>query len=148
MSELSVPTPSQAVDPAEYKKVAEQYWFRCATDIAFFAREFLPHLLTSSVPKFHLEMYQLLSREQRLVMAAPRGFAKSTLSTVIYPIWLAACGSRKKDICVVSASEGLAIEMMRRVKRELEGNKKLLAMAAYPFRYKGSLFLQIRCINW
>jgi phage terminase large subunit-like protein len=125
MTELSVPTPSQAVDPAEYKRVTEAYWMRCATDIAFFAREFLPHLLTSSVPKFHLEMYQLLSKEQRLVMAAPRGFAKSTLSTVIYPIWLAACGSRKKDICVVSASEGLAIEMMRRVKRELEGNKKL-----------------------
>lgn len=109
----------------ERKRVAEEYWFRSATDISFFAREFLPHLLTSDVPEFHREMYSLLAKEQRLVMAAPRGFAKSTISSVIYPIWLACVGVKKKDVCIVSASETLAIEMMRRVKRELEGNKKI-----------------------
>lgn len=118
-------TPENPDKQNKVKKVAEEYWFRCATDIAYFAREFLPHLLTNSVPEFHLEIYGLLKNEQRLVMAAPRGFAKSTLTTVIYPVWLAAVGCLRKDVCVVSASEGLAIEMMRRVKRELEGNKRL-----------------------
>lgn len=114
------------VELLERKKVAEEYWWKAATDVSFFAKEFLPHLLTSDVPDFHLEMYKLLPKEKRLVMAAPRGFAKSTISSVIYPIWLACVGNPlKKDVCIVSASETLAIEMMRRIKRELEGNKKI-----------------------
>lgn len=109
----------------ERKKAAEEYWFTACTDISFFAKEFLPHLLTSDIPDFHLEMYGLLPKEQRLVMAAPRGFAKSTISSVIYPIWLACNGVERKDVCIISASETLAVEMMRRVKRELDGNKKI-----------------------
>ena len=65
------------VDPVEYKRLREQYWFRCATDIAYFAQQFLPHLLTSHVPKFHLEIYKLLQGEQRLVMAAPREIGRA-----------------------------------------------------------------------
>lgn len=99
----------------------------CMRDLHFFAKNFLPNLLTSDVPEFHREMYGLLPNEKRLVMAAPRGFAKSTISSVIYPIWLACFGMRK-DVCIVSASETLAIEMMRRVKRELDHNEKIHAL--------------------
>jgi phage terminase large subunit-like protein len=98
------------------------------SDIVFFAKEFLPHMLTYEIPEFHKEMYGLLTTEQRLVMAAPRGFAKSTISSVIYPIFLACSGIRKKDVCIVSASETLAVEMLRRVKRELESNQKILQL--------------------
>lgn len=99
----------------------------CIQDIHFFAKHFLPNLLSSEVPEFHKEMYGLLKGEQRLVMAAPRGFAKSTISSVIYPIWIA-CFAMKKDVCIISASETLAVEMMRRVKRELETNEKIHAL--------------------
>lgn len=107
------------------KELVTQYVEKCFSDVYFFAEEFLPHLLTSDVPDFHKEIYKLLPANKRLVIAAPRGFAKSTLSTVIYPIWLGITG-RSKDLAVISASEGLAVEMLRKVKREFESNEKLI----------------------
>lgn len=50
----------------------------------------------------------------------------STISSVIYPVWLACRGNLRKDICVISASETLAKEMLRRIKRELESNAKII----------------------
>lgn len=95
------------------------------TDVQAFAEHFLSHLLSPGIPEFHSEIYKLLPDSDRLVIAAPRGFAKSTISSVIYPIWLAVTGLRK-DICIISASEGLAMEILLKIKRELEGNQKLL----------------------
>lgn len=119
-------TEQQSREQEELLKAQQDYLFKACTDLEFFAREFLPHLLTSDVPRFHSEIYRLLPKKKRLVMAAPRGFAKSTLSSVIYPIWLACIGmSYRKDICIISASETLAIEMMRKIKRELESNEKI-----------------------
>lgn len=109
----------------EKDRIIEQYLEAVMTDIEFFAEEFLPHFISADIPKFHSKLYRLLRDEKRLVVAAPRGFAKSTLSSVIYPLWLAVTGF-KKDVCVISASEGLAVEMLRRIKRELESNTKLI----------------------
>lgn len=97
----------------------------CYHDIGFFAKEFLPHLLTHTPPPFHLEMYQELRKKERLVIAAPRGFAKSTISSVIYPIWLA-CYKVRSEIAIISASETLAVDLVRKIKREFETNQKLI----------------------
>ena len=59
-------------------------------------------------------------------MAAPRGFAKSTISSVIYPLWLAVGQLRYKNIMIISASEGLAVELLRKIKVELESNETIL----------------------
>ncbi|MHC1627573.1 MAG: hypothetical protein ACXQTI_01915, partial [Candidatus Nezhaarchaeales archaeon] len=81
--------------------------------------------MKSPVPAFHQEMYRLLATEERLVIAAPRGFAKSTLSSVFYPTWLALF-KKRKDVCIVSASENLAVELLRKIKTELESNEIIL----------------------
>lgn len=112
-------------EPLTKEEILQEYITRCFSDLEFFAQEFLPHMLTAKIPEFHSEMYSLLPNEKRLVIAAPRGFAKSTLSSVIYPIFLAVTGMYAKDICVVSASETLAVEMLRRIKRELDSNEKI-----------------------
>ena len=106
-------------------KDLERYHKKCLEDISFFAKEFLPHLLTHTPPKFHLEMYEALKGQERLVIAAPRGFAKSTISSVIYPIWLA-CYKVKSEIAIISASETLAVDLVRKIKREFETNQKLI----------------------
>ena len=62
--------------------------------------------------------------ENRIVIAAPRGFAKSTISSVIYPLWLAVF-QFKKEIAIISASETLAVDLLRKIKREFEVNEKL-----------------------
>jgi len=48
------------------------------------------------------------------------------MCSVIYPVWLAAL-QKRKDITIISASEGLAIEWLRKIKKEFEGNRELLA---------------------
>ncbi len=91
-----------------------------------FIEFFLTSYLTSEIPDFHREIYNLLPESGRLVLAAPRGFAKSTISSVFYPLWQALF-NKKKDICLISASEGLAVDWLRKIKREIESNPKVLA---------------------
>lgn len=92
-----------------------------------FVSFFLKHFLTSSVPEFHLETYKSLPWKERLVLAAPRGHAKSTIVSVFYPLWLALFG-RRLDITIISASETLAVEWLRKIKMELEGNQLILEL--------------------
>jgi hypothetical protein len=86
-----------------------------------FVEKFLDKWLTSKVPAFHVEIYTLVPENKRLVIAAPRGFAKSTIISRFYPLWLAIFG-KAKDICLISASETLAIGFLRDIKREIESN--------------------------
>lgn len=92
--------------------------------IYLFAEFFLKHLLEKSTPSFHKEIYSLLPDSKRLVLASPRGFAKSTICSVIYPLWLALWG-KSKDICIISASETLAVDWLRKIKRELDSNQRI-----------------------
>jgi phage terminase large subunit-like protein len=89
--------------------------------IYLFAEYFLKHLLLCDSPEFHLEVYKTLPAGKRLVLASPRGFAKSTIVSVIYPIWLSLWGGAK-DICIISASETLAVDWLRKIKFELCNN--------------------------
>lgn len=94
-------------------------------DFEAFVRYFLKDHLTKIIPEFHSEIYKLVPKTNRLVLAAPRGFAKSYCISKFYPLWCALFG-HKKDVTIISASEGLAIEHLRFIKRELEGNPKIL----------------------
>ena len=91
-----------------------------------FVGYFLTDYLSYAVPEFHKEIYSILPTTKRLVLAAPRGFAKSSISSIFYPLW-AALFQKQKDICIVSATEGLAVEMLRAIKRELESNRRILS---------------------
>ena len=106
------------------EELALQYLAKCWTDIFTFANGFLPDLLVAKTPEFHKEIYKLILSEQNLVIAAPRGFAKSTVVSIVYPIWLGIT-AKKKNILIVSASEKLASEILRKIKTEFELNEKL-----------------------
>jgi phage terminase large subunit-like protein len=97
----------------------------CMDDVEFFARNITPNLLGFEMPKFHQEMYSFLPYKKRGLIAAPRGFAKSTITSVIYPLWLAVSQASFKNIMIISASEGLAVELLRKIKRELESNENI-----------------------
>lgn len=57
-------------------------------------------------------------------LAAPRGNAKSTLSTLILPLWCIAT-SRKKFIVIISDTTEQAEEFLEGIKSELEANERL-----------------------
>lgn len=62
---------------------------------------------------------------ERLLFIAPRGFAKSTLCSVLFALYLS-CYGIKKDIFLVSATMSLGKELLRKVRKEFETNEKLI----------------------
>jgi hypothetical protein len=92
-----------------------------------FSRYFLSDYITSLIPDFHKEIYLLLPKSDRIVIASPRGHGKSTICSVFYPLWLALF-QKRLDITIISASESLAIEWLRKIKRELETNQLILTL--------------------
>jgi len=108
------------------KSQAQAYYNLFSGSFIEFAKYFLKEYLTSSIPDFHLEIYDLLPKTQRIVIASPRGHGKSTICSVFYPLWLSLF-QKRRDITIISASESLAIEWLRKIKRELETNRRILA---------------------
>jgi len=94
-------------------------------DVGAFVEDVLGHYLTHEVPKFHLEIYEILKKALRVVIAAPRGFGKSMVCSVFWVIHQALFGKRG-DICIISASESLAVEWVRKIRREVETNPVIL----------------------
>ncbi|KKL47356.1 hypothetical protein LCGC14_2336380, partial [marine sediment metagenome] len=109
-------------------------------------------LCTYQSPSFHLEMMGLLDKRKeggadphteirdkyitppqippqknysRLLFIAPRGFAKSTICSRLYPLYLA-CFAKKRDIFLVSATISLAKENLRYIRNEIENNPRIL----------------------
>lgn len=100
-----------------------------------FARRVFPQHVTDESSNeiipfsgFHQELADLLASDlTRLGIAAPRGHAKSTITSFFYILHAALYG-HKKNIVIVSSSEDMAVRFLRRIKAELEFNNRLLAM--------------------
>lgn len=93
-------------------------------DINYFTEYYLPHLLINETPLFHREILKLLREESRVAVAAPRGFAKSTLVQLIYGLHCLLF-NEGEDILTISMSANLAEDWIRKLKFELEGNEKI-----------------------
>ena len=111
------------MEKSEFKDIVKLFY----KDVETFARVLFPHMMGDDVPDFHKEIYKYLCTEDRIALAAPRGFAKSTLVCVFYAIYVAMM-QEKKDILLISASETLAVEFLRKIRIELENNDKLIAI--------------------
>src|SRR3990167_1643363 len=96
-------------------------------DLAFFIDNFIPHLAPVTRPPFHKEIISILQGGNitRQLFQAPRGFAKSSIVSRFFPLWLAVYG-KKKDIFLVSATISLAKENLRFLRQELETNEELI----------------------
>ena len=58
-------------------------------NMALFGRYCFPTALRKQTPPFHHEVYSALADDdtKRVLIAAPRGTAKSTVTTLIYPLY-------------------------------------------------------------
>lgn len=86
-----------------------------------FARAFLQEHVHDQSPRFHHHLVKLYLNHDRVAVAAPRGHAKSTVTSFIYVLHEALYG-RKKNIVIISASEDMAKKFLRRVRDEIEHN--------------------------
>ena len=99
---------------------------RAKNDIWFFVEYYLPHIQKVKTPDFHREIMEMLQNELRLGIAAPRGYAKST---VVFQIYALHCllFEQGEDILIISGSDDMAVEQLNsKIKFELEQNDKLI----------------------
>jgi hypothetical protein len=92
-----------------------------------FSKVFCKNIVTGNVPEFHKDIYKLICNNDRVCLAAPRGFSKSCIVSKIYPLWLALF-EKRSDITIISASETLAVEHLRYIKQEIETNPLITAV--------------------
>ena len=101
-------------------------------DILRFAGDHLVHYWQYPVPDFHRALYwhaQKLStgEEKRVVIAAPRSFAKSTVFSFTFPLYEILQGNNHRGI-IISETADLAKHWVRSIKLELAENKSILAV--------------------
>ena len=102
-------------------------------DLYLFAVRYFKHYLRRSSSRLHKFIYKTLTREInrryrkvgfKIAIAAPRGNSKSSLVSIIFPIWCI-CYNKKRFIILVSETASSAEEFLEDVKRELLHNEKL-----------------------
>ncbi len=92
-------------------------------NMALFGKHCFPTALKKTTPPFHNEVYADLSNDdkRRVLIAAPRGTAKSTVTTLIFPLWKAAFKATNDElfIVIVSESQAQSINFLSRIKYHL-----------------------------
>jgi len=97
-------------------------------NMALFGRHCFPTALRKSTPPFHKNVYSYLANDEkrRVLIAAPRGTAKSTVTTLIFPLWRVAFKKSDEDlfIVIISESQTQSINFLSRIKYHLTHSDK------------------------
>ena len=97
-------------------------------NMALFGRHCFPTALRKSTPPFHKNVYSYLANDdkRRVLIAAPRGTAKSTVTTLIFPLWRVAFKKTDEDlfIVIISESQTQSINFLSRIKYHLTHSDK------------------------
>lgn len=107
---------------------------QCATDLEKFARKYFPEYFGNTWCDFHYDMVGFLEdiilrkkqKENKFVVAAPRGHAKSTIFTFLCVMWCV-CYKYKKVIVVITATNTMAKKFIIDCRTEFEFNEKIIA---------------------
>ena len=99
----------------------------CSTDPLLFAREYLPDHVEVVFGSHHRDIATRIKGAEtgkRYVWAAPRGHAKSTLVSLVVPLWWLAYGLKKYIILVADTSHQ-AESFLQAIITEIEENEAL-----------------------
>ena len=96
-------------------------------DIEVFGDFFLKHHIRKKTPAFHKEIYKLYQGEdKRVAVVAPRGFSKSTITDLVYLLWIIV-NKKANFIILASDTYSQAVLFLDALKAELESNDQLKA---------------------
>ncbi|MCE5248993.1 hypothetical protein LLG96_02105 [bacterium] len=101
---------------------------RAQKDCIFFGNRYFPHLVTRKCAPFHHRLIEIVENPEydRISILAPRGHAKSTWLSIIYPIWKIV-KNRDIKIIIVSDTGDQAEMFLRAIKDELEANERMIS---------------------
>ena len=109
----------------DYEAIYEQKQAlrKLRNNIALFGRTCFPTALRKATPPFHHEIYQHLRdrSKKRVLIAAPRGTAKSTVTSLLLPMHRIAFKSHDEEefIVIISESQAQSINFLSRIKYHL-----------------------------
>lgn len=96
-------------------------------DIFLFFNLYFPHYIQYQIADFQIEILKLLQNKDHKMIAvvAFRNSAKSTLCSLVLPIWSIIGSHQKKYILLVCQTEQKAQQTLINIRQELEANKPL-----------------------
>lgn len=98
---------------------------RGLADFAWFRRYYLSDYCYSEGARFHEELSELIDTQERVICAAPREHAKSTIVSFAKPIH-AIVYRLRRFIVLLGATESDARQRVDDIRQELESNERLL----------------------
>lgn len=108
----------------------EEVQLRCASSIEVFGKICLPKFFYAATPEFHRNIYSDLQDKsvKKLGIIAPRGHSKSTVVSVLYPMWEVLRKPPDQDmlIIIISESQDQAKNFLSIIKHNLAKNKAIL----------------------
>lgn len=100
-------------------------------DLEFFARYYLPHHFSLPPSPDHRQVFGMFRDalytygRQNVAAALPRGFGKSTISLLAFPLWCI-CFGKRHFVVFLSDTHGQAKNQLNTLKNELEYNSRIL----------------------
>lgn len=123
--------PSNLIKEAYYHLQYERakrdirYFAEKVLDICNFVNRYLDKMGDTTVPRVtrlnwhHYEWFDMIMNSKNICVAAPRDHWKSTVFSVVFPLWRTLFGERG---CIISNSQLQAIDLLDRVKYFLENH--------------------------
>jgi predicted phage terminase large subunit-like protein len=109
-----------------------ELYHKLIRSIPLFGRVCFASAFQKEIPPFHHKIYEkLLDKSmRRLLIAAPRGSAKSTLISLIFPLFKVAFKKPDEDmfIVIISESQAQSINFLNRIKYHLNKSTKFKAL--------------------
>ena len=107
---------------ATYALEQEKIGFK--RDMGWFGKYCFPKALAKDTPSFHRDIYKQLKNDdtRRVLIAAPRGTAKSTVCSLIFPLYKIAHKKPDDDLfmVIISESQAQSINFLSRIKYHLD----------------------------
>lgn len=111
-------------------------YLRGENDVEFFTDIFFSHYAKYDYNQFHRDCFADYSEPHvavRAVDCAPRGYAKSTIKTLVKPIH-DLCYGLEKYIVFISATKPQSLQKLKDIRREILSNDLLFAVYGIKFR--------------
>src|SRR4030066_2166840 len=113
-------------------------------DILRWVMQYLPYTIEKPYSQFHLTVYDLLAKEDRVLVAAFRGSAKSRVLQK-YVVW-ALCNFCWKNIIILSKTAEISSQFLAKVRSDLKNSKPIYdtyKSVVFPLQQDNNELLQI-----
>ncbi len=120
------------------KTAHEWIKIRCSEDFELFCRLFFRHYCALEFNKFHRDTFDFFQEHKRAIRSvdcAPRGYAKSTLKTLLKPLH-DICYGLEKYILFISATKAQSNQKLKDVRAEILDNVALCDVYGLGFESK------------